>query len=108
MPLSETGCGNGIFILKTNSPANDGTFEYRFMVTTMEDFNMMWWNEVLNDYDTDIDNIIENARVKYADSTVYTDEGEVSTAAQDAYAEVVQAGNSCPNGIQIHPFDRVF
>ncbi len=105
----EGSCGSGIFILKTNSSANDGTFEYRFVVTTMEDFNLLWWDESVEDYKSnDDDNVLENARIKYASATVYTDLDEVTVAAQSAWIAAGGAGGPCNLGIQIHPFDRVF
>ncbi len=105
----EGSCGSAVFILKTNSPALDGTFEYRFLVTTMEDFNRLWWDESVEDYKSnDDDNVLANARIKYGSATVYTDLDEVTVAAQSAWLASGGSTGSCILGIQIHPFDRVF
>ena len=105
----EGSCGSAVFILKTNSPALDGTFEYRFVVTSMENFNLLWWDESVQDYSSgDADIVLENARIRFASATVYTDLDEVTVAAQSAWIASGGAAGSCNLGIQIHPFDRVF
>jgi len=105
----EGSCGSGVFILKTNSPALDGTFEYRFLAITMEDFNLLWWDESVQDYSSgDSDIVLANARIKFASATVYTDLDEVTVASQNAWLAAKNGGDPCVLGIQIHPFDRVF